>query len=165
MAVPPADALVVGVGNTLMGDDGIGVEVARRLAGRRDIPVKVVEAGTGGFGLINIIGDSRCVIFIDAVDAGATPGQTFWVRDHQIVDRPRRHSLHEVGLDDVVALLALKKPTPAIRIIGVQPAVVGPQLGLSRLLASRLGFITKEAADMINETVFRQAPRKADGDR
>ena len=79
--------LVVGVGNVLHGDDGFGVEVARRL-GERPLPpgVTVAETGIGGIHLVHeLMAGYDALVVIDAVDRGRAPG-TVMVIDAEVVD-------------------------------------------------------------------------------
>ncbi len=69
--------LVAGMGNVLAGDDGFGVEVARRLRQRTDLPegVKVIEVGTGGIHLVQELMDGYdALVVVDAVQRASAPG-------------------------------------------------------------------------------------------
>lgn len=69
--------LIAGMGNVLRGDDGFGVETARRLAGRQPLPagVQVIEVGIGGIHLVQELMDGYdALIIIDAVEQGSSPG-------------------------------------------------------------------------------------------
>src|SRR5690242_509820 len=67
--------VVIGLGNPLMGDDGLGIAVAQRLSGW-ELPedVQVVDGGTWGLNLLPVIEDAGRVILVDAIDVGAAPG-------------------------------------------------------------------------------------------
>jgi hydrogenase maturation protease len=141
--------LVLGVGNPLMGDDGIGLVVARALRRRRIAGVEIVEAGTPGFGLIDMLSSVEQAVLIDAVDAGCAPGSVFWVRSEDLTTRWKRQSLHQVGLGDVLSLMSVADRGTSIRIIGVQPGAIGHSNELSRELQLRLRAITGQAAAMV----------------
>src|SRR3990172_8632234 len=102
-----SDLLVLGLGNQLMSDDGVGVVVARRLQSWPMSGVRVVAAGTPGFDLADILAAQARVLFIDAVDAGRAPGAVFWVEPESIMRDWGRQSLHQVGLADVLSLMAV----------------------------------------------------------
>lgn len=127
--------LVVGLGNPLRGDDGIGPRVVDELS-HVGLPegVTVVDGGTGGLDLLRILEGpgteewSRVVI-VDAADMGKEPGRFVRFRPDQtrlIAASDDRFSLHHAGLSEVLALAdALERPLPELVIFGVQPAEVG----------------------------------------
>ena len=91
--------LVLGVGNPLMGDDGIGVELAHRLQERDYGPlVHVEEGGTLGMTLLPLLEDADTVILLDAVKTGAPPG-TVVTRSRDELPRhfSRVISPHQIG--------------------------------------------------------------------
>ncbi len=145
--------LVVGLGNPLMGDDGIGVTVARDLRFRRSIGAPVIEAGTPGFGLIELLTDERPVVFIDAVDAGRTPGSVFWVDPKEVAGETLRYSLHQVTLADVIDLLKATGVQADIKIIGIQPEKIGAGLDLSDVLEGRLSEIIATTETMLKDSL------------
>ncbi|HEU5041742.1 MAG TPA: hydrogenase maturation protease, partial [Gemmatimonadales bacterium] len=79
MAVPQpglARTLVLGLGNPLMGDDGLGLAALERLATRWVVPpeVQLLDGGTGGLQLLPPIEDADRLIFLDVIEAGEEPG-------------------------------------------------------------------------------------------
>ena len=145
--------LVVGLGNPLMGDDGIGVTVARDLRFRRSIGAPVIEAGTPGFGLLELLMDERPVVFIDAVDAGRTPGSVFWVDPDKVAGEALPYSLHQVTLADVIELLEATGTRADIRIIGIQPEKIGVGFDLSDVLEDRLSEIIATTETMLRDSL------------
>ncbi len=147
------DLLVLGLGNQLMSDDGIGVVVARRLQRRPMAGVRVVAAGTPGFELADTLAAQSRVIIIDAVDDGRTPGSVFWVEPESIMSDLNRQSLHQVGLGDVLALMAVVGRMPWVGIIGVQPMLIEAGPRLSAPLRRRLPIITTNAVGMVESAL------------
>lgn len=144
--------LIIGLGNPLMGDDGIGITVARFLKAR-DLAAEIVEAGTPGFGLADILMESRPILFIDAVDAGSKPGSVFWV-DPAFLEHGRvRHSLHQVNLADALDLMDKLGRRASIKIIGIQPLTVGVGVGLSQTIEGCLEEIVARTESMVVETL------------
>lgn len=141
--------LVVGLGNPLMGDDGIGVRVSRELRERRVVDINVVDGGTPGFGLLELLAEERLVIMVDAVDAAREPGSVFWVDPDTLFSETRKSSLHQINLTDALDLLGKSGTRATLKIIGVQPSRVGPGLELSEILAARMNMIATEAGEMI----------------
>ena len=86
---------VIGVGNPLVADEGVGIAVIEEL-GKRDLPdsVELVDAGSAGMSLLHIIKDYDAVIIIDAADFGGEPGEvrTFTPDEVRSVKAMRRES-------------------------------------------------------------------------
>ncbi|HEX2767801.1 MAG TPA: HyaD/HybD family hydrogenase maturation endopeptidase [Geobacteraceae bacterium] len=120
---PPRNILILGVGNLLLTDDGFGVHVINAL---RDFPlppgVTLVEAGIVSHQLIPDFHEADLLIFIDAVQAGDTPGSIFRFRpeDMQFMSNIKA-SLHDMSLIDVLHMTALTGERPETIIIAVQP--------------------------------------------
>jgi hydrogenase maturation protease len=137
--------LVLGVGNPLRGDDGVGPRVIQELEDRR-LPeeVETLDAGTGGLDLLHLIEGRSRVIIVDAADVDRVTGPTareqiapgefirFTPDQVHLVDAADRLSFHHAGLAEVLALArALDRPLPPIVVFGVQPGDVGWGQGLS----------------------------------
>jgi hydrogenase maturation protease len=129
--------LVLGIGNILLGDEGLGVHVIHRLRCLRMPPgVELVDGGTGGADLLEFICGRRKVIVVDAMDAGLDAGaiRRLTLDDLARGDHPAI-SLHEVSILDAVAMARLLGEAPADLVaIGVQPADLGPGDLLSPVL-------------------------------
>ncbi|MCL6430447.1 MAG: hydrogenase maturation protease [Anaerolineae bacterium] len=129
------DVLVLGVGNEALGDEGVGVRVARALA-RRDLPkgVRVLEGGTEGWALLGRLEGVRRLVLVDAMAMGRPPGTVVAVRLDQVrrAAPPERTSLHGVAILDVLELAAALGLGPReVYLVGVQPGHVAPGFGLS----------------------------------
>jgi|WetSurMetagenome_2_1015567.scaffolds.fasta_scaffold212528_2 hydrogenase maturation protease len=122
-SAPPRNVLILGVGNLLLTDDGFGVHVINEL---RNIPlppnVTLIEAGIVSHQLIPDFHEADLLIFIDAVEAGDTPGSIFRFRpeDMQFMSNIKA-SLHDMSLIDVLHMTALTGERPETIIIAVQP--------------------------------------------
>ena len=120
---PPRNVLILGVGNLLLTDDGFGVHVINEL---RNIPfppnVTLIEAGIVSHQLIPELHGADLLIFVDAVEAGDTPGSIFRFRpeDMRFMSQMKA-SLHEMSLMDVLHMTALTGNRPEAIIIAVQP--------------------------------------------
>lgn len=123
-----AKVLVLGVGNALLSDEGVGVHTVRHLEARHgDLPeVEWLDAGTLSFTLAAAIEDAAGLIVIDAARMHEPPGS---VRVHEGEDmdrflvRHRKLSVHEVSLMDLLQIARLTGSLPARRaLIGIEPA-------------------------------------------
>jgi hydrogenase maturation protease len=134
----PRPILVLGLGNILLRDEGIGVRVVQALE-RLTLPsdVEVVDGATGGFALVDILADRRKVIVVDAIAGDGPPGTVLRLSADDLRGLPGAPvSLHEVGL--VEALAATRQLGIAPReviVIGVCPQVVECGLELSSAMA------------------------------
>jgi len=121
--------LILGLGNPLQGDDGVGCRVVQELE-RRTLPddVEVMDGGTPGVGLVNLFEGRQRVIIVDAAEMGLPPGQFKRFQPEAVVltGSAERFSLHRSGVADALALArALGLALPKIIFFGVQPAQVG----------------------------------------
>jgi hydrogenase maturation protease len=131
----PRSTLIIGLGNPLRGDDGIGVRVVQAL-GQHPLPqhVEVVDGGTQGLGLVNLMEGRTRLILVDAADVGRPPGQfvRFTLNEAHLSGVDRHLSLHAAGLRDVLLLAqALNVLPDDVVIFGAQPAHLEWDSGLS----------------------------------
>ena len=138
----PRRTIVIGLGNPLMADDGLGLAALERLRAEWRVPadVELVDGGTWGMSLLPTIEDAGRVLLLDAVRTGASPG-TLHVMERD--DLPRylstKLSPHQVDLRDVLALAELRGTLPADTVaVGLEPARVELSNELSNVLRVRL---------------------------
>ncbi len=117
--------LVIGLGNSLRGDDGVGVRVAQILAAQA-LPddVEVVDGGTQGLGIVNLMEGRQRVILVDAADVGIDSGEfvRFTLDEARLLGDDRHLSVHAAGLRDALLLAqALEVLPDEVVIFGVQP--------------------------------------------
>jgi len=112
--------LLLGVGNYLMGDEGVGVHVAQRLEVSQEIPgIDVVDGGTGGFHLLEFFEQYEKVILVDATLDGLKPGTIRCIKPKYASDFPPEISAHDIGLKDLVSALQLLDKMPDLYLIVV----------------------------------------------
>ena len=136
-----APVLVLGIGNELLGDDGVGVVAARRLAGQPVPGVDVVDGGTLGLMLMPYIADRQAVLVFDAVSgAHGTPGEIVVICDSDVRrGHGVRATAHDIGLVDALSAAELAGCPPArIALVGIVPSSITERWGLSLLLESRV---------------------------
>lgn len=124
------NVLVLGLGNTLLSDEGAGVHVIRHLQEQfPDLPgVEFLDGGTLSFTLSEPIENAAALIVVDAAELGAEAGT---VRSYEnramddFVGGNRKRSVHEVSLLDLLAVAYLTERLPERRaLVGIQPALV-----------------------------------------
>ena len=117
--------LVLGIGNVLWADEGFGVRAVEALHAAYVFPddVQVIDGGTLGLYLFELIASSRRVLLFDAIDFGLPPGTLRVFRDGEVPAWGAvKMSPHQTGFNDVLALAALRGRGPEkITLIGVQP--------------------------------------------
>jgi hydrogenase maturation protease len=119
--------LVLGIGNLLMGDEGVGVHAVQGLAPEAlGSGVTVVDGGTGGFHLLSYFSDYDPIIMIDATLDGRPPGTVSLVEPRYATDFPRSLTAHDIGLRDLIESAALLGPLPKIYLITVSVAELQP---------------------------------------
>lgn len=128
---------MIGVGNELRGDDGVGLAVARRLQIEPGISLR-----TGaGLALLDALDGAAAAVLVDGVRSGAAPGTivTFDVSDRPLPEPAVRAPGHEVGLADALELArALGRLPPRVLVIGVEVERVSLGEGLSEPVAAAL---------------------------
>jgi hydrogenase maturation protease len=126
--------LVAGLGNIFLGDDGFGVEVARRLASE-NLPdrVKVADIGIRGVHLAyEMLEDYEMTIFVDTVAKGDAPGTIYVIRHEPEEADPVAVDAHSMSPDSVLALLDnLGGRATNVWIVGCEPADTEERIGLS----------------------------------
>jgi len=112
--------LVMGVGNYLMGDEGIGVHVIQEMS-KNEFPeyIDILDGGTGGFLLLNCFEAYSTVIFIDATMDGKPAGTISLIKPKFASDFPSALSVHDVGLKDMIEAVYLMEKVPEIHLFTV----------------------------------------------
>ena len=119
--------LILGIGNLLMGDEGVGVHAVRALEGLVMPPgISVLDGGTGGFHLLELFDQHRHMILIDATLDDGAPGTVRVLCPKFASEFPRSLSAHDIGLRDLVESAALLGPLPTIDLITVSIAKIQP---------------------------------------
>ena len=112
--------LILGIGNYLMGDEGVGVHVAKRLQ-KENLPpdVDVLDGGTGGFHLLSYFEGYDTLILIDATLDNNPNGTIRLIKPRFAQDFPKAMSTHDIGLKDMVSALQLMGKMPTIHLFVV----------------------------------------------
>ena len=123
IAPPTTRPLVMGVGNLLLGDEGVGVVAVRELeaagfATRADI----VDGGTGGFHLLDWFRGREHIILIDAAADGQPPGTVARIQPRFASDYPPSLTAHDIGLKDLIETAILLGDLPHVDLITISVA-------------------------------------------
>jgi hydrogenase maturation protease len=126
--MPEKDILILGLGNYLMADEGVGVHLARRMQAESLPPgVDLLDGGTGGFHLLEYFEQYKKVIIIDATLDGNAPGHIRLIRPQFVSDFPQAMSTHDIGLKDLVGALQLLGRMPEIDLFVVSISTIQEQ--------------------------------------
>ncbi len=160
---PKKDTVVIGLGNLLLSDEGIGVHLVRRLSsqsaegplrprseasetsplgGQDKFPkVDFIDAGSAGMNLLHLIANRKKAIIIDCAKMGAEPGtmKRFTPEDVQSVKKLIHYSLHEADILQVINLSRQLGECPQkIAFFGIEPEKLGPGRELSETLSAKI---------------------------
>ncbi len=130
----PEATVVIGIGNILLGDEGIGIHAVRELKARYNHPdIDFIDGGTSGHELLDVIAGKRKLIVIDAADLDDSPGTIARLTPESLLHRDRTEfSLHEYGLAETLyEAKLLNVIPPKVVIIAVQPESTVPSMELS----------------------------------
>jgi hydrogenase maturation protease len=139
---PAYKTLVLGVGNKLMSDEGVGVHVIERFAERYILPgeVQVLDGGTLGLDLLFYLEGIENLLLVDAAETGREAGTMIRLEGEQVpAFMSMKISPHQMGVPDMLAAARMKDIYPE-RIVmwGIQPERITLDLELSPLLASKV---------------------------
>jgi hydrogenase maturation protease len=161
----PASAMLIGLGNLILGDEGVGVHAMRRLEAEYAFQptVELVDGGTSGLDLLPLLKDQRRLLLIDALASDAAPGTTRVIRNHEIrTALTEKVSLHHLGIADLLALAELLDYAPAeIVLIGIVPERMEMELALSGCLRQRMPKIIETAIGILAEWGIASSRRSA----
>ena len=142
-----APILILGIGNILLSDEGVGVRVVEKLA-NLDLPddVELLDGGTAGADLLDIIADRSKLIVVDAVDIDSDPGTVVRFTDAQPFSRPNKQmSLHELGIIETIQMTKqLGCPPKSVVFFGIKPADLSPGLDLSAPVADSVDVVIEQ---------------------
>jgi hydrogenase maturation protease len=134
--------VVLGVGNILLSDEGIGVRAIEKLQLDYDLPpeVVVIDGGTTGMEMLEDLSNADHIIIIDAVRSGKAPASIVKLVNEQVpVFFKTKLSPHQIGLSDVLATLEFIGEQPGgVTVIGVEPVSLETSMALSPQVEARL---------------------------
>lgn len=142
--------LVLGLGNVLCGDDGLGIVALERLRGRYLTPdgLALVDGGTLGLALLPTLESARNVWILDAVAADAAPGTLVVIEGRDVEPALReRLSPHQIGVADLLDAMHWRDTLPErLRVLGLVPESMALHLGLSPAVARGVDALVETTA-------------------
>lgn len=147
--------LILGIGNLLMGDEGVGIHAVRFLQENHQLPgIDIVDGGTGGFHLLDYFQSYDRVILVDATMDGQPPGTITILKPKYSSDYPQTLTAHDIGLKDLLDGLYLLNKQPEIILFAIS---ISKLEGLNLNLSESLQPSVKDVAESI-ESFLKEHP-------
>ena len=146
---------VLGVGNLLFRDEGVGVRVVERLLQRYDFPenVSVVDGGVLGLGLLSVVAETDHLIVVDAIRNHGRPGTLYRLEGEEVPKRLyAKNSLHQVDLLETLCVCPALDHEPETVILGVEPEDI-------ETVSLELSTPVAEAIEPLIQAVFQEFER------
>jgi hydrogenase maturation protease len=143
----PIAVLILGIGNLLMGDEGVGVRVAEHLAtlGLPD-QVECLDGGTGGFHLLGPMQQARKIILVDATQDGAPAGTVRCLCPRFAKEYPGTLTAHDIGLKDLLDAFYLLGDSPDVTLFAIS---IPPLQQLGMELSPEVNAIVPQVAQQV----------------
>jgi hydrogenase maturation protease len=155
--------LILGLGNLLCSDDGLGALVAQAIAETREIPdgVQVLDGGTLGLSLLPYLEDAERAILVDAIQADAPPGSIVRLDGEDVGPAvAARLSVHQVGVSDLIEAARLRGHVPpTLILLGVVPETTELGVGLSAPVGAAAGDLLTLVCDEAGRLGFPLEPK------
>jgi hydrogenase maturation protease len=143
------EVLVLGLGNILLRDEGVGVHALERLQAEYRLPsvVRTLDGGTMGLDLLPYLHGLSSLLILDALQTGGAPGSLARLADGEIpAALALKLSVHQVGLSELLAASRFQGTLPArMTLLGIEPASIEWGLDLSPPVRAALGALVEAA--------------------
>jgi len=143
---------ILGLGNILLMDEGIGVHVVHELK-KQDLPedIEVIDGGTSGMDLLSFVKNTQELIIIDAIRLKKRPGSIYCLRPYETEFTRPHISLHQVGVLEILSVAKKLHCLPEDTIIiGVEPKEIDWGLDLSPEIKETIPYIVNMVLEKIN---------------
>lgn len=159
---------VMGIGNPLVRDEGVGVRVIDTMMSTLAFPdnVTLIDAGTMGMGILNLFQDCDYLLVIDAVDGtGEAPGTVVRMTPQEMAPNTIKHSMHDMRLVDVLEAAMLMGTMPEVDCIGIQILDMDEiEIGLTEDVESAVPRAVEAALAVLAERGVTAVPSDASSD-
>lgn len=148
-----SEITVLGIGNTILSDEGFGVRVVEYLKKNFTFPknVALIDGGTLGVELQHFIVGTKKLLIIDSIDGGAESGKIFHLHGDEILKHfTQKISAHEIGIQDILTMLEItEKKIPCVELIGAQPYNLDAGIELSEPMKKLLPLFAEKAVEIL----------------
>lgn len=154
---------VLGLGNLLCEDDGLGIHVLRALEEAADgrFTSDWIDGGVLGMGLLPLVESCSHLLVLDAIDSGAPPGTLIEIsRDEASLYGAQKLSEHQVTFTEVLAVANLRRTLPlSLKILGIQPMSMSLGVGLTAVVSETVPRVVERAILVLSEWGCDRASR------
>lgn len=145
--------LILGIGNVLMGDEGVGVHAIKELEKESFPPnVTLLDGGTGGFHLLEYLQEYPKIIMIDATMDGKSAGTISLIKPKFATDFPKSLSAHDIGLRDLIESTAVLGELPKMYLITVTiDSIQSMQMELSPEIEKQIPAVVEKVKEVLEK--------------
>lgn len=158
------NTLLLGVGNLLLRDEGVGVRTLEALEQRFLFPDGVVlqDGGTSGMELLEVMASRDLIVVVDAVQSDSEAGSLFILEDNDVPAYfTQRLSPHQLGLADVLMALQMTDEFPRkLVLLGIEPASLAPGMVLSPVVVRAMEAAIAQVIRILNNHGITVSPRE-----
>src|SRR5665647_1207662 len=134
------DTVIIGIGNILLQDDGVGVHVIKQLENEK-LPstIELVDGGTSTLDTLGFFLDYKKVIVVDCLRAGLKPGTIYKIKPEDIKNYQKENlSIHDVQILDVARMANMMNKYPEVVIFGIEPEKIAVDLEMTEIMVSKI---------------------------
>ncbi len=147
--------LVLGIGNPLLSDDGVGLQLLENISKKSNQfsdKIEFMDGGTQGIALLGRIADRKAILFLDAVARGEAPGTVHELTGDEILNyKSENNSAHESGVPAILQTAMLTGDLPEkVFVIGIEPDELKTYIGLSKKVTQSLDDAEKKVVSRLN---------------
>ena len=151
----PGRTIVLGLGNLLLRDEGIGVHIVRILEEQKILPpsVELVDGGVATLDVVEMFDENDRLIVVDTVQGGEEPGTIYRFRPNDVKSKySSTTSLHQLTFLEALRMAGQIGKVPAdITIIGVEPAEMSYSMELSPIIEKKIPTILELVKECVNQ--------------
>ena len=151
------DTVIIGIGNILLQDDGVGVHVIKQLENEM-LPstIELVDGGTSTLDMLGFFLDYKKVIVVDCLRAGLKPGTIYKIKPEDIKNYKKENlSIHDVQILDVVKMANMMNKYPEVVIFGIEPEKISLDLEMTEIMVSKIPEIILQYKKRIRRLIRR----------
>ena len=145
--------VILGIGNTLNRDEGLGVHALERIDKLllKESGVEIIDGGTLGLNLLQLVEECSHLLILDTIDAGREPGTFIELKNEEIpLFRDVKLSEHQITFQEVLGLAKIRGNLPGnLCLLGFQPVDITLGVGLSDTIEKEMPQLTKRAEEII----------------
>lgn len=160
----PVQTLILGVGNLLMSDEGVGIHVIKRLIAAYQLPkeVQILDGGTLGMDLLYYLEGVENLLLIDAVEAQKEPGTVIRLEGDDVpAFLSIKISPHQLGVPDMLAAAKLKGVYPQrLVLLGIQPEQIELGLDLSTRIEAKVDILIDKVINQLKAWGYQLTPKQ-----